>query len=99
MTIGLDDDVQLDEHQHESFFKPQHVWEPDALKTLAAKIAGKSKGDAVEYVRDTESVQKKDAIKALNMMEDARIIEWSGGRPKIATLIDHKPEYTLLIWK
>ena len=91
MVVGMDDDVQLDEHQHESFFKPQHVWEPDALKTLAGKIAGKSKGDAVEYVRDTESVQKKDAIKALNMMEDARIIEWTGGRPKIATLVNDKP--------
>jgi len=25
------------------------------------------------------------------MMEDSRIIEWTGGRPKIATLIDHTP--------
>jgi hypothetical protein len=91
MVVGMDDVVELVEHQHESFFKPQHVWEPDALKTLAVKIAGKSKGDAVEFIRDTESVQKKDAIKALNMMEDDRIIEWTGGRPKIATLIDNTP--------
>ena len=91
MVVGIDDVVELVEHQHESFFKPQHVWEPDALKTLAVKIAGKSKGDAVEFIRDTESVQKKDAIKALNMMEDDRIIEWTGGRPKIATLIDNTP--------
>lgn len=91
MVVGADDVVELVEHQHESFFKPQHVWEPDALKTLAVKIAGKSKGDAVEFIRDTESVQKKDAIKALNMMEDDRIIEWTGGRPKIATLIDNTP--------
>lgn len=91
MVVGIDDVVELVEHQHESFFKPQHVWEPDALKRLGQKIAGKSKGDAVEFIRDTESVQKKDAIKALNMMEDDRIIEWTGGRPKIATLIDNTP--------
>lgn len=90
MTIGMDDEIELTEHQHESFFKPQHVWEPDTLKTLADRIAGKSKGDATEYIRDTESVQKKEAIKALNLMEEQRIIEWTGGRPKIATLINNK---------
>lgn len=80
--------IDLSEQEAETFYK--HEWQSSDLEELSLKVEGKSKNDAIYYIRDIRDVQKKEAIKAINLMEEASLIEWKGKRPKIIKSIPPK---------
>lgn len=84
MTVGGFDIVEFKEIETDEFYNRTRVWTDEDQKRIAAKILGKSKGDAAAFIRDTEDCKKKDAEKVLAIMEDNHTIHWQGLRPKIA---------------
>ena len=86
MTIGGFDLVEFSEIETDEFYNRTRVWTEEDQHRIAAKIIGKSKGDAAAFIRDTEECKKKDADKVLALMEDGGVIHWEGKRPKIVAL-------------
>ena len=89
--------MQFSELEEDEFYNKTRVWTDEDQQRIATKILGKSKGDAAAFLRDTEDCKKKDAGKALELMEDANVIHWEGKRPKIAALgpNDNEPQIEL----
>ena len=86
MSIGGFDLVEFSEVEVDEFYNKTRVWTDEDKHRIAAKILGKSKGDAATFIRDTEDCKRKDAEKVLALMEENRIIHWDGKRPKIVAL-------------
>jgi hypothetical protein len=86
MSIGGFDLVEFSEIEVDEFYNKTRVWTDEDKHRIAAKILGKSKGDAATFIRDTEDCKRKDAEKVLALMEENSIIHWDGKRPKIVAL-------------
>lgn len=86
MSIGGFDLVEFSEVEVDEFYNKTRVWTDEDKHRIAAKILGKSKGDAATFIRDTEDCKRKDAEKVLALMEENSIIHWDGKRPKIVAL-------------
>ena len=86
MSIGGFDLVEFSEVEVDEFYNKTRVWTDEDKHRIAAKILGKSKGDAAAFIRDTEDCKRKDAEKVLALMEENSIIHWEGKRPKIVAL-------------
>ena len=86
MSIGGFDLVEFTEVEVDEFYNKTRVWTDEDKHRIAAKILGKSKGDAAAFIRDTEDCKRKDAEKVLALMEENSIIHWEGKRPKIVAL-------------
>lgn len=86
MSIGGFDLVEFSEIEVDEFYNKTRVWTDEDKHRIAAKILGKSKGDAATFIRDTEDCKRKDAEKVLALMEENSIIHWEGKRPKIVAL-------------
>mgnify|MGYP001026031488 FL=1 len=86
MSIGGFDLVEFSEVEVDEFYNKTRVWTDEDKHRIAAKILGKSKGDAAAFIRDTEDCKRKDAEKVLALMEENSIIHWDGKRPKIVAL-------------
>lgn len=88
MSINALDEVEFSEIEVDEFYNRSRVFEVEDKKRIAAKVIGKSKGDATTFIRDTEDCLKKEAEKVLSQMEDERIIMYVGKRPKIIAYYD-----------
>ena len=86
MTVGGFDLVEFSEIEVDEFYNRTRVWTAPEQEALALKLIGKSKGDAMAFIRDTEDCKRKDAEKVLALMEDGGIIHWDGKRPKFVAL-------------
>ena len=82
MTINALDEVEFSEIETDEFYNRTRVFTDEDKKRITEKIIGKSKGDALIFVRDTEDCKKKDAEKLISQLEDEKIIMFVGKRPK-----------------
>ena len=90
MTINALDEVEFSEIETDEFYNRTRVFTAEDKKRVTDKIIGKSKGDALIFVRDTEDCKKKDAEKLISQLEDEKIIMFVGKRPKfIATMTNN----------
>ena len=88
MSINALDEVQFSEIETDEFYNRTRVFTPEDKKRITDKIIGKSKGDALIFIRDTEDCKKKDAEKVLSQLEDERLIMYVGKRPKYIAYYD-----------
>ena len=82
MSINALDEVEFAEIETDEFYNRTRVFTDEDKKRITAKIIGKSKGDALIFIRDTEDCKKKDSEKVLSQLEDERLIMYVGKRPK-----------------
>ena len=88
MSINALDEVQFSEIETDEFYNRTRVFTPEDKKRITDKIIGKSKGDALIFIRDTEDCKKKDAEKVLSQLEDEHLIMYVGKRPKYIAYYD-----------
>ena len=88
MTINALDEVQFAEIETDEFYNRTRVFTFEDKKRITDKIIGKSKGDALIFIRDTEDCKKKDAEKLMSQLEDEKIIMFVGKRPKYVAHYD-----------
>lgn len=88
MTINALDEVEFSEIETDEFYNRTRVFTDEDKKRITTKIIGKSKGDALIFIRDTEDCKKKDAEKVLSQLEDERLIMYVGKRPKYIAHFD-----------
>lgn len=88
MTINALDEVQFSEIETDEFYNRTRVFTIEDKKRITEKIIGKSKGDALIFIRDTEDCKKKDAEKLISQLEDEKIIMFVGKRPKYVAHYD-----------
>jgi hypothetical protein len=88
MTINALDEVEFAEIETDEFYNRTRVFTDEDKKRITAKIIGKSKGDALIFIRDTEDCKKKDSEKVLSQLEDERLIMYVGKRPKYIAYYD-----------
>ena len=88
MSINALDEVQFSEIETDEFYNRTRVFTPEDKKRITDKIIGKSKGDALIFIRDTEDCKKKDAVKVLSQLEDEHLIMYVGKRPKYIAYYD-----------
>lgn len=88
MTINALDEVEFAEIEEDEFYNRTRVFTDEDKKRITAKIIGKSKGDALIFIRDTEDCKKKDAEKVLSQLEDEHLIMYVGKRPKYIAYYD-----------
>lgn len=88
MTINALDEVEFAEIETDEFYNRTRVFTIEDKKRITEKIIGKSKGDALIFIRDTEDCKKKDAEKLVSQLEDERIIMFVGKRPKYVAHYD-----------
>jgi len=90
MTINALDEVEFAEIETDEFYNRTRVFTDEDKKRITAKIIGKSKGDALIFIRDTEDCKKKDAEKVLSQLEDEHMIMYVGKRPKYIAYYDEQ---------
>ena len=90
MTINALDEVEFAEIETDEFYNRTRVFTDEDKKRITAKIIGKSKGDALIFIRDTEDCKKKDSEKVLSQLEDERLIMYVGKRPKYIAYYDEQ---------
>jgi len=90
MTINALDEVEFAEIEEDEFYNRTRVFTIEDKKRITEKIIGKSKGDALIFIRDTEDCKKKDAEKVLSQLEDERLIMYVGKRPKYIAYYDEQ---------
>ena len=90
MTINALDEVEFAEIEEDEFYNRTRVFTIEDKKRITEKIIGKSKGDALIFIRDTEDCKKKDAEKVLSQIEDERMIMYVGKRPKYIAHYDEQ---------
>lgn len=88
MTINALDEVEFAEIETDEFYNRTRVFTDEDKKRITSKIIGKSKGDALIFIRDTEDCKKKDAEKVLSQLEDEHLIMYVGKRPKYIAYYD-----------
>jgi hypothetical protein len=88
MSINALDEVEFAEIEEDEFYNRTRVFTDEDKKRITAKIIGKSKGDALIFIRDTEDCKKKDAEKVLSQLEDEHLIMYVGKRPKYIAYYD-----------
>lgn len=82
MTINALDEVEFAEIETDEFYNRTRVFTSEDKTRITQKIIGKSKGDALIFIRDTEDCKKKDAEKLISQLEDEKMIMYVGKRPK-----------------
>jgi len=90
MTINALDEVEFAEIEEDEFYNRTRVFTDEDKKRITEKIIGKSKGDALIFIRDTEDCKKKDAEKVLSQLEDEHMIMYVGKRPKYIAYYDEQ---------
>ena len=90
MTINALDEVEFTEIEEDEFYNRTRVFTIEDKKRITEKIIGKSKGDALIFIRDTEDCKKKDAEKVLSQLEDEHMIMYVGKRPKYIAYYDEQ---------
>lgn len=90
MTINALDEVEFAEIEEDEFYNRTRVFTIEDKKRITEKIIGKSKGDALIFIRDTEDCKKKDAEKVLSQLEDEHMIMYVGKRPKYIAYYDEQ---------
>ena len=90
MTINALDEVEFAEIETDEFYNRTRVFTDEDKKRITEKIIGKSKGDALIFIRDTEDCKKKDAEKVLSQLEDEHMIMYVGKRPKYIAYYDEQ---------
>lgn len=90
MSINALDEVEFAEIEEDEFYNRTRVFTIEDKKRITAKIIGKSKGDALIFIRDTEDCKKKDAEKVLSQLEDEHMIMYVGKRPKYIAYYDEQ---------
>ena len=90
MTINALDEVEFAEIETDEFYNRTRVFTDEDKKRITAKIIGKSKGDALIFIRDTEDCKKKDSEKVLSQLEDEHMIMYVGKRPKYIAYYDEQ---------
>ena len=90
MTINALDEVEFAEIEEDEFYNRTRVFTDEDKKRITAKIIGKSKGDALIFIRDTEDCKKKDSEKVLSQLEDEHMIMYVGKRPKYIAYYDEQ---------
>ena len=82
ITLAQEDEVEFAEIETDEFYNRTRVFTSEDKTRITQKIIGKSKGDALIFIRDTEDCKKKDAEKLISQLEDEKIIMYVGKRPK-----------------
>ena len=90
MSINALDEVEFAEIEEDEFYNRTRVFTIEDKKRITEKIIGKSKGDALIFIRDTEDCKKKDAEKVLSQLEDEHMIMYVGKRPKYIAYYDEQ---------
>lgn len=88
MTISPLDEVEFKEIETDEFYNKTRVFTIEDKKRVTDKIIGKSKGDALIFIRDTEDCKKKDSEKLISQLEDEKFIMFVGKRPKFVAYYD-----------
>jgi len=94
MTINALDEVEFAEIEEDEFYNRTRVFTAEDKKRITDKIIGKSKGDALIFIRDTEDCKKKDAEKVISQLEDEHFIMYVGKRPKYIAYYDEQQKPT-----